>query len=245
LLISTGPAFAEGLLRDGLYAKAVEGRLVAVSDKGPWLFQIQNEIKDQNAVVPGDTRLELLPCGKLQQLLDDDKVLPDTDLSICARIMQYQGKNYLFLTDYLRLGPPIAIRMPVSAADANVPARVDRLQIPEAITMQGAKQRVFYPPSLPEDANILVNKTLINRFGYVEIEKDQKVFVFDGLGFSKTDEPIRVLPCQVLEQIEHMQNSGVGPYRFSVAGVTTTFRGQKYMALQRAFRVFNHGNFGR
>ncbi|MCF7975128.1 MAG: hypothetical protein K9N55_15045 [Phycisphaerae bacterium] len=244
LLISMGPAEASPLLRDGLYAKAVEGRVVAISDKGPWLFQIQSDIKDQNIVVPGGTRLELLPCAKLEQLLDDAKVAAHTDIRICAKITQYKGKNYLFLTDYLRLGQPLVQPVPDQPAEADAPAKVNRLQIPEAIKIQRVQHRVVYPPSLPRDANVLANRILINRFGYVETDRDQRVFVFDGLGFSEKDPPVRVLPCQVLERIEHVQNSGVGPYRFSIAGLTTTFRGQQYIALQRAFRVFNHGNFG-
>jgi hypothetical protein len=33
--------------------------------------------------------------------------------------------------------------------------------------------------------------------------------------------------------------------RFNVAGLVTEFQGRKYLLLQRAFVVYNYGNFGR
>ena len=107
-----------------------------------------------------------------------------------------------------------------------------------------AQQRVVQTAALPKVATILANKILINRLGYVKRQKEKKEFVFDGLGYSSADAPIQVLPCAALERIEILQDLGVGPYRFSIAGLTTTFRGQPYIYLQRALRVFSHGNFG-
>ncbi|MCP4175006.1 MAG: hypothetical protein GY758_30015, partial [Fuerstiella sp.] len=37
--ILTGPTQGAPLLRDGLYAKSVLGRVVAVSDTGPWFLE--------------------------------------------------------------------------------------------------------------------------------------------------------------------------------------------------------------
>jgi len=244
LLISTGPAFAAPLLRDGLYARSVLGRIVAESDTGPWFLQLNNEVKDHNTVVPKGTRMELLPCAMLEVLLDDAKVLPETDVRIWAKVSLYQGKNYLFLMNYVGLSDPVKTPSQDPVPDVVLPAKVDRLEIPDAIKKRAAEQRVVHAAAQPTEATILTNRTLINRLGYVTTQNEQKVFVFDGLGYSAGDAPIEVLPCEALERIETVQNLGVGPYRFSIAGMTTTFRGQPYIYLQRAMRVFSHGNFG-
>ncbi|NQV34360.1 MAG: hypothetical protein HQ515_16825 [Phycisphaeraceae bacterium] len=244
-LALTGPTQgAAPLLRDGLYAKSVLGRVEAVSETGPWFLQLHSEIKDQNMVVPKGTRMELLPCGMLEILLDDPKVKPETDVRIWAKVAQYRGKNYFFMMNYFGLSAPVKTLPQKQIAEDGSPVKVDRLQIPDALKKRMAQQRVVHTAAMPKVATILTNKILINRFGYVKSHKEQKVFVFDGLGYSAGHAPVQVLPCEALERIETLQDSGVGPYRFSIAGMTTTFRGQQYIYLQRAMRVFNHGNFG-
>ncbi len=243
-LMLAGPTQGTPLLRDGLYAKAVLGRVVAESDTGPWFLELHSEIKDQNTVVPGGTRVELLPCGMLEILLDDTRIKPETDVRVWAKVAQYRGKNYFLLMNYFGLSPQVKTLLQGPVAGETSPVKVDRLQIPDAVKRRVSQQRVVHTAGIPKVATILTNKILINRLGYVKSQKEQKVFVFDGLGYSSGDAPIQVLPCEALERIEILQNSGVGSYRFSIAGMTTTFRGQPYIYLQRAMRVFNHGNFG-
>ncbi len=244
LLIMTGSVWGAPLLRDGLYAKSVPARVVAMSDKGPWFLEIHSEIKDKKIVVPKGTRMELLPCSMLEIILGDAKVTLDTDLRVWAKIAQYHDKNYVFLMNYFSLSPAVKQASDRSASQANASAKVNRIQIPEAVRKRMAEQPVVHSRSLPKVATVLTNKILINRLGYVRTHKEKKVFVFDGLGYSVGESPVQVLPCRALERIECLQNMGVGPYRFSIAGMTTVFRGQTYIYLQRALRVFNHGNFG-
>ncbi len=243
-LILTSPTQGTPLLRDGLYARAVLGRVKAVSDTGPWFLELRSEVKDHNTVVPMGTRVALLPCAMLETLLGDTKVKPETDVRVWAKVAAYQGKNYFFLMNYFGLSAPVEPLSQGQGPDAGSAAPVDRLQIPEAVKKQMAQQRVVHTAAVPRVATILTNKILINRSGYIRTDKDTKVFVFDGLGYSMADAPIQVLPCEALERIETLQDRGVGPYRFSIAGMTTTFRGQPYIYLQRALRVFNNGNFG-
>ncbi len=243
LLFMTGSVWGAPLLRDGLYAKAVQARIVAMSDNGPWFLEIHSEIKDKKIVVPKGTRIELLPCSMLEIILEDAKVKPDTDLRVWAKIAQYHGKNYVFLMNYFCLSPLVTQPLDVKPNEGS-PVKVDRLQIPDAVRKRMAEQPVVQAASLPKVATVLTNKILINRFGYVRTKEGKKEFVFDGLGYSVGAPPVQVLSCQALERIERLQKMGVGPYRFSIAGMTTVFRGQTYIYLQRALRVFNHGNFG-
>lgn len=237
------PVWADALLRDGLYLKSLPGRVVAESNDGPWTFQIQNDIKDKDSVVPKQTKLTLLPSGMLEVMLEDGKIQADSDVRIWAKVTLYQGKNYLFLMNYLCLSQPKAASVS-EAEKRDRAASENRLQIPEAVLKRMAEQPVVHASGTPKAATILLNKIVINRVGYIDTREDKKVFVFDGLGYTVEGKPVEVLPCETLEGIERIQASGIGPYRFSIAGMTTAFRGREYVYLQRANRVYSHGNFG-
>jgi hypothetical protein len=76
----------------------------------------------------------------------------------------------------------------------------------------------------------------------------QYEFVLDGLGLSVQQRTFRLLPCQVLEQAEQQSATGglrSEQTRLKIAGIITEYRGDKYLLLQRATRVYGHGNFGR
>ncbi|MCJ7675465.1 MAG: hypothetical protein MUO33_09985 [Sedimentisphaerales bacterium] len=73
-------------------------------------------------------------------------------------------------------------------------------------------------------------------------------FVLDGLGLSVQQATFRLLPCQVLEQAELESAEGglrADQIRLKIAGIITEYKGDKYLLLQRATRVYSHGNFGR
>jgi hypothetical protein len=73
-------------------------------------------------------------------------------------------------------------------------------------------------------------------------------FVLDGLGRNVQQASFCLLPCQVLEQAELESVRGglqMAPIRFKVAGIVAEYKGDKYLLLQRATRVYSHGNFGR
>lgn len=71
------------------------------------------------------------------------------------------------------------------------------------------------------------------------------VFVLDALGLSGAEASLQVLPCEVLELTEMRIGAALNPMRFKIAGIRTKFRGKDYLLLQKATRVYGHGNFGR
>jgi hypothetical protein len=86
------------------------------------------------------------------------------------------------------------------------------------------------------------------RLTYGGLTLPRTEFVLDGLGLTVQQTSFRLLPCQVLEQAE--QQSAIGglrsdQIRLKIAGIITEYKGDKYMLLQRATRVYSHGNFGR
>lgn len=80
------------------------------------------------------------------------------------------------------------------------------------------------------------------------LRNTQYDFVPDGLGRNVQQACFRLLPCQVLEQAE-LESVRGGPQmdliRFKIAGIVSEYKGNKYLLLQRATRVYSHGNFGR
>lgn len=70
------------------------------------------------------------------------------------------------------------------------------------------------------------------------------VFVLDALGMSGPEASLLVLPCEVLELTELRIAAALNPMRFRIAGIKTNFKGKDYLLLQKATRVYGHGNFG-
>jgi hypothetical protein len=86
------------------------------------------------------------------------------------------------------------------------------------------------------------------RLTYGGLALPRTEFVLDGLGLTVQQASFRLLPCQVLEQAELQSATGglrSDQIRLKIAGIITEYKGDKYLLLQRATRVYSHGNFGR
>ncbi|MHC4743131.1 MAG: hypothetical protein ACYS8Z_14540 [Planctomycetota bacterium] len=78
------------------------------------------------------------------------------------------------------------------------------------------------------------------------VKRDGKlpIFVLDALGLAGAEGSLNVLPCEVLELTELRVGAALNPLRFKIAGIRTKFKGTEYLLLQKATRVYGHGNFG-
>jgi len=70
------------------------------------------------------------------------------------------------------------------------------------------------------------------------------VFVLDALGLSAAEVSLQVLPCEALEFTEARVAAALNPMRFKIAGIRTKYKGKDYLLLQKATRIYGHGNFG-
>ncbi|MHC4459634.1 MAG: hypothetical protein ACYS0I_21545, partial [Planctomycetota bacterium] len=68
-------------------------------------------------------------------------------------------------------------------------------------------------------------------------------FVLDAIGRTEAKTSLRLLPCQALELAQRKQSASPDALRFKIAGIVTKFKGEDYLLLQRATRVYSHGNF--
>lgn len=71
------------------------------------------------------------------------------------------------------------------------------------------------------------------------------MFVLDALGRNVRPVSLRLLPCEALELAELAQSVIPEPVRFKIAGIVTKYKGEKYLLLQKATRIYSHGNFAR
>ncbi len=71
------------------------------------------------------------------------------------------------------------------------------------------------------------------------------VFEADALGRGVGKFEIKLLPCQKLEDALLQVRSESNPVRFNVAGILTRYKGEQYLLLQKATRMYSYGNFGR
>jgi hypothetical protein len=71
------------------------------------------------------------------------------------------------------------------------------------------------------------------------------VFEADALGRGVEKFAIKLLPCQKLEDAMAQVQSESNPVRFNVAGILTKYKGEQYLLLQKATRMYSYGNFGR
>ena len=85
---------------------------------------------------------------------------------------------------------------------------------------------------------------LANRLAFLDREDDGDwAFVLDAYGLSAKRVRLELLPCQALEIAEARSKASPVQLRFKIAGIRTRYQGKDYLLLQRAARVFSHGNF--
>jgi hypothetical protein len=91
------------------------------------------------------------------------------------------------------------------------------------------------------------NYVLADRTGFIRESGQRLDFVLDALGLDvwPAVSGLRLLPCQPLELAEREQSADPDPIRFKMAGIVTEYKGNRYLLLQRATRVYSYGNFGK
>jgi len=98
----------------------------------------------------------------------------------------------------------------------------------------------------PQRAAMKLDTVLADRTAVlVKQDNGRFVFVLDAYGLSVEDVSFRLLPCEALELTEARQVAELNPVRFKIAGIQTKYKGTDYLLLQKATRVYSHGNFGR
>lgn len=250
------------LLPEGVAMLGVDGTIVGPDANDFWVFQVGQDVNDPGVQLVAGTELPLLVSATLETMLADanDRRAPRYRLS--GQVTRYRGKNYLLPSYYLPLSTFKDVNEPV-ASDVNAPS-------PDDMTVAGTEQgdpNLAIPPEVLEvlnqrrirpgprrrapDPNAPLKpptrsrgRIIVDRIGFIEPRDGRATFVPDALGWNVSTEHYGLLPCVALEEAERMLEALPDPVRFKVAGLVTEFKGRKYLLLQRAARVYSHGNFG-
>lgn len=127
---------------------------------------------------------------------------------------------------------------------------VEKDSAPAVETRKESEKKPQKPPEKageqPQRAAMKLDTVLADRTAVlVKQDNGRFVFVLDAYGLSVEDVSFRLLPCEALELTEARQVAELNPVRFKIAGIQTKYKGTDYLLLQKATRVYSHGNFGR
>jgi len=239
------------LLFDGFVLSGVEGKLSQDSND-VWFFEFDSDVSDGRNSVKAGTSLELLPSAALEKAAAEVKVRSEAGYRLWGKVTKYRDKNFIFSIYFLPVSkieqpkPSTSrkLQRPVGGLTINEPN--DVLTIPQEIIDKIQTRRVVRPEQLRKGLELEADSILVGRTGFIVDEsKGYSLFVLDALGRGVQEISLRLLPCQALEWAQYEQSAEPEPLRFKVAGVVTKYKGENFLLLQRATRVYSHGNFGR
>jgi hypothetical protein len=260
------------LLPDGLILKGLEGKLTSPDSNGGWFFETDSDITDKNAVAKAGTKLMLLPSATLEKMITDANERSISQYRLEARVTKYKGKNFLFPSYFVPISSPKTSQQ--TTPDKTAPAKNsteypnlndtnDILTIPpdvlEKIEAARAKMaqsghRISDSNRISPDKQKSVNKkrtprttdsVIIDRVAiFTEQQNGEFSFVLDAFGRNVPKVRFKLLPCKALELSELIQSVSLEPARFKIAGIVTKYKGNDYLLLQKATRIYSQGNFG-
>lgn len=236
------------LLKEGFVLNGVDGELIkAEADK--WFFKFDVEAADDKTRIEPGQSLQLLPCGTLEKMASAVKNDAQPAYRLWGRVTRYKNGNLIFPSYYL----PISKAAPAKAAQEPRPAEPkpsgpdDAVVIPAEVLRRLKPKRTVAVARLARPLEAQTDNILADRIGFITGPKDSNNFVFelDALGHNLQQRCFGLLPCQVLERAEADQADELRRVRYKVAGILTKYKGQDYLLLQRAQRLYSHGNFAR
>lgn len=266
---STQPA----LLSDGTILRDIDGTLIGPDSNDVWFFKPDSDITDNQVVIKAGTKLRMLPSATLEKIIADanERSIKRYEL-IKARVTKYKGRNFLFPFYFLAISAPQTSEQTTpetitplteSGHDPNLNDAKDILSIPPEVIekIEAAKRKMAesgqrvsesnktsFDESKPVTGNRdlpITDSVLIDRTALLVWQQNGEFsFVLDALGRKAPQVSFRLLPCEVLELTELKQSAELEPMRFKIAGIITKYKGNDYLLLQKATRIYSQGNFG-
>lgn len=235
------------------------------SGENRWFYEFTDDVNDLRANAPAGTTLELLPSTTLEKLIADVNERSANTYRLSGWVTKYKGRNFIFPNHFLPVSTiiqqqPQTDQKPEEdiqstpekeSEQSAVSEPNDLLAMPKEIMERLKTGRIVRPPTprrTPTTKKIVLepDSILADRSAFLVKEKDGRlVFVLDALGRNDRPVSLRLLPCEALEMTELTQSAIPQPVRFKIAGLVTKYKGEKYLLLHRAARVYSHGNFAR
>lgn len=260
------PAVPPGKSENAVDSNAPLGRGPNLnSSESGWFYEFAADVNDLRAKAPAGTTLKLLPSSTLENLIADVNERSVNTYRLSGWVTKYKGRNFIFPIHFLPVRTIIK-RQPQTnqkpeedgqstpEKESEQPAVSepnDLLTMPKEIMERLKTGRTVRPPTprrTPTTKKIVLEQDsiLADRSAFLVQKKDGRlVFVLDALGRNVRPVSLRLLPCEALELAELTQSAIPEPVRFKIAGIVTKYKGEKYLLLQRATRIYSHGNFAR
>ncbi|MGA2069793.1 MAG: hypothetical protein ABSG97_00440 [Sedimentisphaerales bacterium] len=244
---------SDKLLPEDYVFAGVDGKLIQTApDK--WAFEFESAANIGGVEIKAGQTLEMLGSATLEKMAADAKERTESMFRMWAKVTKFEGKNYLFAVYYL---PLHKIDQPTGEAAKNEPNSAtqvvnspnDVVQIPAEIVALLRQSEVLptteAQATRAEELQLKQDTIFANKTGRVEIKNGGYVFEADALGRGVEKFTIKLLPCEKLEDAMTQVRSESNPVRFNVAGILTKYKGEQYLLLQKATRMYSYGNFGR
>ena len=252
---------SDKLLPDDYVFAGVDGKLIQTApDK--WAFEFESAANIGRVEIKAGQTLETLHSSTLEKMAADANERTEAMFRIWAKVTKFEGKNYLFAVYYLSLRK---IDRPAEEKGQNevntvtqalrqssgqaVNAPNDVVNIPAEIVALLKTSEVLptteAQATRAEELQLKQDTIFANRAGRVAVKNGDYVFEADALGRGVDKFTITLLPCQKLEEAITQMRSESNPVRFNVAGILTKYKGEQYLLLQKATRMYSYGNFGR
>jgi hypothetical protein len=241
------------LLPDDYVFAGVDGKLIQTgADK--WAFEFESPANVGGVEIKAGQTLEMLGSATLEKMILDAKERSDAMFRIWAKVAKFEGKNYLFAVYYLSLRK---INRPAEEKGQNevntvtqaVNAPNDVVNIPAEIVALLKTSEVLptteAQATRAEELQLKQDTIFANRAGRVTVKNGDYLFEADAFGRGVDKFAIKLLPCQKLDDAMTQVRSESNPVRFNVAGILTKYKGEQYLLLQKATRMYSYGNFGR
>jgi hypothetical protein len=235
-----------------------------------WFFEFDSDFSNGKGLVKAGARLELLPSSVLERLTADANKNPDVSYRLAGRVTRYRGKNFIFPTYFLPLAKTkeqpssTSQKSPQQESQPKINEPNDVLTIPKELIdkLPDRKKRIDHRTREKNSEEIRTefgrkrksglrqDSILADRCGFIR-ESGRRAqdtwrkisFVLDAIGRTEAKTSLQLLPCQALELAQRKQSAAPEKLRFKIAGIITKFKGKDYLLLQRATRVYSHGNF--
>jgi len=241
------------LLMDGFVLAGADGSLISKDGNEPaerWFFRFDSDISDDRGHIKAGTVLELLPSTVLEKMTADAKEHPRVGYRLWGSITRYKDRNFIFGVYFLPISKIEQPQSQILQESQQTKSRLainepnDALTIPAEVIAKLQRRRIVRIEQLRKGLELKQDSVLADRTGFI-IEADDgcDTFVLDALGRGVQKFSLRLLPCQTLQRTKRTQADEMEQLRFKVAGIVTKYKGDYYLLLQQATRVYSYGNF--
>lgn len=233
----------EGLLRDGFIIAGVDGKIEQDKASGKCFFAFSSDVSDDQGRVGAGMKLELLPCVAMEKAEANIDKHPGGKYRLWARVTRYESKNYIYGIYLLAITEVESATGPQNA-QVSINEPNDPLALPDEVVAKLKTKKIVHFEELEKGIELKEDSILADRVGFiVKSANNGFAFTLDAMGRNRGNFSLELLPCEVLEQTKVKKGSRIESSRLKVAGIVTQYKGKYYLLLQRAVRVYSHGNF--